>query len=187
MICYLIRHGQQIHHPGDPGLTDVGKVQAHEVGTYFLDKHIDTIISSPLKRTIETTKEITSVLGIGYSENPDLVERMNWDSSASSFEQFLHEWNRTTIDRNYVPMHGDSSITTGMRIKKAIDTLKNVTNVILVTHGGAIGDYLNVVFNKQESFEEYQISHCSITKVVFDDTPYIDILNYTSHLSTMTE
>lgn len=195
MICYLIRHGQQISHPGDPGLTDIGMQQAHEVGEFLLNKEIKTIISSPWKRTIETTKVISSVIGVHYSESQDLIERMNWNSNFRSYDQFLSEWYKSTSDRNYIPSNGNSSINTGKRIQKVISTLKNTSNIVLVTHGGAIGDFLRNIFPddelktlfKQTKWgDDYQIMHCSITKIEICIEPHLEFLNYTDHLTTIT-
>ena len=195
MTYYLVRHGQQIRHPGDPGLTEIGKQQAHQVGEFLLNKSIDVLISSPLKRALETTQEISSVIGINYSENPDLAERMNWDSKAVSFEQFIHEWNKSTLDRDYTPPYGDSSIDTGNRISNVIASQMHKSNIVLVTHGGAIGDYLRNTFCKDEIKplytktnwgNDYLISHCSITQIECKDRPSLQLLNYLRHLSIVT-
>ena len=196
MTCYLVRHGQQIRRPGDPGLTDIGRQQAQEAGEFFLDKNIKTIISSPLRRAIETTQRISSVIGVNYSENPDLIERMNWNNRFGSYEHFFSEWFKATSDRNYTPSSGDSSFQKGKRIQEVIDSLKNATNVVLVTHGGSIGDYLRNIFSdhelktlfkKTEFGKDYQIMHCSITQLEFDNKPNLRILNSTNHLSIITE
>ncbi len=194
MICYLIRHGQQIPHPGDPGLTDIGKQQAQQVGKFLIDKSIDTIISSPLKRTIETAQEISSVIGVDYIDQR-LAERMNWSSDSISPEKFVSEWNKSTLDRDYTPLYGDSSIDTGNRISNVIASQMHELNIVLVTHGGAIGDYLRNTFSEDETKplytktrwgNDYLISHCSITQIEINDKPHLRLLNSTHHLSIVT-
>lgn len=69
---YLVRHGEnkanitkefsykKVNYP----LTPKGVIQAQQTAEYFLDKHIDAIYTSPLKRTRETAQIIGQALGL---------------------------------------------------------------------------------------------------------------------------
>ena len=52
----------------DPGLTDTGKQQAEELKTHMYTRDIDILISSPLKRALQTAE-----LGFGCDNIPRLV------------------------------------------------------------------------------------------------------------------
>ena len=61
-LVYLVRHGENpanVHHifsykKVDYSLTPKGRLQAQQTGEYFVDKPIDEIYASPLKRARET-------------------------------------------------------------------------------------------------------------------------------------
>ena len=71
---YLVRHGQKQPDPGDPGLTDLGVKQSIQTGEFLKNLKINQVISSPFKRTLETAKNISSVLNIQYQISDQLVE-----------------------------------------------------------------------------------------------------------------
>jgi len=61
-IITLVRHGQAYHNLGwkyylhDPYLTPLGEAQCHELSKEFpSEPPVDLLVSSPLKRTIQTT------------------------------------------------------------------------------------------------------------------------------------
>jgi len=61
-IITLVRHGQAYHnvdlkyHLPDPGLTPLGETQCHQLSKAFpSEPPVDLLVSSPLKRTIQTT------------------------------------------------------------------------------------------------------------------------------------
>jgi len=195
---YLIRHGQKKSELGNPVLTDLGKAQAAQTGRFLRQFSISEVIASPFARTVETAELIAKELELEHTLHEALVERMNWDDPAVSYEQFVHEWIRSTKDREYQPKFGDSSRATGQRIEQLISSvLKPSQQIVLVSHGGAIVDYLRNVFgddkltqllNEYPLGSDYQIHNCSVTKLHITDTePVLELLNYTSHLDVVSE
>jgi len=67
---YFVRHGQtqknlqHIHQGHDEPLTEVGKEQVRVVAEYFKDKQIDTLITSPFTRAMESASIIGGVLNL---------------------------------------------------------------------------------------------------------------------------
>lgn len=190
---YLVRHGQKQRQAGDPSLTAAGMKQARETGQYLSQFPITRIIASPLKRTVQTAQQIAEVLNLQYDQHDSLRERMNWGDSNLSWEDFEKEWVKTTNDRTYAPEYGISSLVTGQRVEKLItESAKENDHLVLVSHGGAILDYLRNVFGDEkvailrtmyDSGEDYQIMNCSISKVVVADGITLELLNFTDHLS----
>lgn len=96
---------------------------------------------------------------------------MNWgDNINQSFEDFLKEWNKGDLNRDYKPNSGNSSRETGNRLKGFLDEFEKDKNILVVTHGGTIGDFLKNYFEEQKlpmiiSDNKYyvKISECSIT------------------------
>ena len=194
---YLIRHGQKELHAGDPGLTITGIDQAKQTGKYLSQFPITKIVSSPFKRTIETAQHIASELELEHTLHDDLVERMNWADPTVTRQQFLQEWIKATNDREYIPKYGDSSLATGQRIENAISQIVDQNqHIVLVTHGGAILDYLRNLFGDEElavlrtTYEEgddYQMMNCAVNKVILGEEPLLVMLNFVEHLSSISE
>lgn len=194
---YLIRHGQKEPHAGDPGLTTIGIDQAKQTGKFLSQFPISKIVSSPFKRTVETAQNIASELQLEHTLHDDLVERMNWNDPTVTRQQFLQEWIKATNNREYIPKYGDSSLATGQRIENVISQIADQNqHIVLVTHGGAILDYLRNLFGDEklavlrttyEEGDDYQMMNCAINKVVLDETPLLEMLNFVDHLSSTSE
>lgn len=195
-LC-LIRHGEKLSELGDPGLTENGFRQAHETGLYLKQFPITQIISSPYLRTRQTAQCVSDVLQMPFTVHDALVERMNWDDPDVPFQEFLQEWVTATANRDYVPKFGSSSRATGERVQSLVkDKAGENDHLVLVTHGGAIIDYLRTVFGDEavanlriryEEGDDYGMMHCAINKVVLGDTPKLELLNFVEHLSKITE
>jgi len=181
-IFYLIRHGQKIKEKGDPGLTDTGKGQAGKIGKYLKNKNIIAIFCSPFKRTKETAQEIKKILNVEITFDERLRERANWgDVENQPFEEFLKEWYEASQKR-YIKVHGrPSSFGKGEEVKKLILELNKKykdKNIVLVTHGGAIGDFVRNEFGDKKVEEitktpaykiDESIKECSITKIIVEN------------------
>lgn len=153
ILFYLVRHAQKEEVFGDPALTKLGVKQAEITEEYFRNKNIQSIYSSPFKRTLQTATIIANKLNLDVQKDQRLRERMNWgDKEGETFEEFMSEWIKTDIDRKYQPSHGDSSYNAGKRMELFIDNVFQIkkSNVLVVTHGGVIGDLLRNIFSENE-------------------------------------
>lgn len=198
LTIHLIRHGQKESHPGDPGLTELGILQAQQVGNYLSKFPISKIVASPYKRTQQTAQYIGEQLGLDFSTHDALKERMNWDDESISKQDFLSEWTKATQDRSYTPQWGSSSQATGERIHELVTSLgqEQDQHVVLVSHGGAIVDFLRTLFDDEAiselktqypEGEDYQMLNCSINTVSLGDESVIELLNFIDHLDTSSE
>lgn len=195
---HLIRHGQKKSGPGDPGLTQIGIEQAKQTGFYLKQFPIDQIIGSPFKRTKETATHLSRVLELDFSLDEALVERMRWQDKNVSHQEFHKEWHRASKNRSYQPCWGVSSREKGRIMAHFIKKLKPTTSqqIILVTHGGAIIDYLRSTFgNKRirtlrqthDKGQDYQLNNCSITTIEYQKQPELKKLNFVEHLTIKSE
>jgi len=198
LTIHLIRHGQKESHPGDPGLTGLGIIQAQQTGKYLAQFPISKIIASPYKRTQQTAQHIGEQLNLEFSTDDALKERMNWNNETIPKEEFLSEWTKSTNNREYVPKWGSSSKITGNRIQQLIlsHNLNEPQHIVLVSHGGAIVDFIRNIFNdeaiselKKEYSEGsgYQMLNCSINTIHISKEPTIKLLNYIDHLDELSE
>jgi len=123
---------------------------------------------------------------------------MNWNVRSISRSEFITEWITSTHNRNYNPKWGESSYATGERVAQLINDL-NLTkpqHIVLVTHGGAIADYLRNCFKDvalvslQKKYPEgtgYRLFNCSITSLKYQPEPKIKLINYVAHLDNVSE
>lgn len=149
MIIYLIRHAQKERLKFDPSITKLGQQQTQKTAEYFKNIHIDSIYSSPLKRTRQTADIISKFLKMNYETNDLLKERFNWgDIKKQTFSQFIEMWKKSSLARNWQPPRGLSSNEAGKRLNKFLESIDKDTNqkVIVVSHGGTIADFLRSTF-----------------------------------------
>jgi len=195
MPIYLIRHADRLQEMGDPGLTDLGRQQAYKVASFLKDKQIDIIYSSPLLRTQQTAEIISKTLVVPLEFSELLRERVNWgDDPNQSFEEIISEWMSSTLNRTYKPTVGDSSQACGKRVEKLVEKIQNkkYKNVVFVTHGGSILDYLRNVFGDEYLMEftgkdvlemQQMVGLCSISILQMDkNLKKLLTLGLTSHL-----
>lgn len=192
---YLVRHGDVVKIPGDPGLSEIGVEKAKLTAECLADKDISSIYASPLRRTQETARYIADKLNLEIITDPRLRERMNWgDKVGQSFDDFLEEWNKTVEDRDFQPEVGDSSRQAGARMQSLVNELDvqyQNKNILLVTSGGVIADLLrnlfaeNVVRSFMRDFPYHGLSECSITIITKDgDQVNLEEYNNTTHLTS---
>lgn len=192
---YLIRHGQKEAIPFDPPLTAIGIKQAEVTADCLKDVSFKVVFVSSKLRAKQTAEIIAKPHSLPISLDDRLIERLEWENS-ESFDEFIVEWAKTDNNRSYQPTIGDSSINKGKKMKEVIEELAakyEEGNVLVVTHGGAIGDLLRNLFSEENIRHEIdpvtgaphiQISECSITIVQKDTHGYkLDKLNDISHLS----
>ncbi len=178
---YLVRHGEKIKQIGDPPLSKKGIAQAKSTGKYFKNKPIEKIISSPALRAKETSHYIAKALSTTPLIEELLKERVNWgDDSKQSFGDFHAMWEKASANRDWVPPVGDSSVSSGKRLKRVVtNTQGGTNNIILVTHGGIITDFLRNEFSDKvldkyladfSKLLDSTILDCSITIIDYDPT-----------------
>ncbi|MFC4600809.1 histidine phosphatase family protein [Cohnella hongkongensis] len=184
---YIVRHAIKERAIGDVPLTSDGILQAKLTSQYFSRISLSMILSSPLRRAQETAEYTASVHNLSIKIDNRLRERANWgDLPGQTFQEFVEMWDKCTKDPDYIPPFGDSARQACERMSSLLNELvKNLTsntNILIVTHGGLITDYLvntfpeNVLNNLHPRFIAEQsnlIPECSITKLRFDKQSFI--------------
>jgi len=191
-IFYLIRHGQKEKIKGDPFLTTLGKEQAEKTGAFLKDKNVKTIYSSNYNRTKETSQIINQFLQVEIVFDEKLRERANWgDVENQEFDEFLKEWYEDSKNRWSSKHERTTSFQSGENLKNLMINLSkkyNNSNVVIVTHGGVIADFLRNIFSakyiqqliKDDPYllDSY-IKECSITKITLNDDKF-DLIEFAS-------
>ncbi len=147
-LIYLVQHGEKEPGPGDPGLTDTGREQAGRTARWLHGFGLKAVYSSPQRRAWETGQIIASVSDLRLRRDVRLRERMNWDGG-QTFEEFVAEWSRSLLERDYVPSSGDSSRRAGERLRAfLLDVAAEPGPVAAATHGGVTVDLLRTLLGE---------------------------------------
>lgn len=145
MKILLTRHGQtdwnvlgKIQGLTDIELNETGIKQAEETREKLLDKKIDLILTSPLKRAKKTAEIIGKGRNIPIVKNNGLIERSFGIFEGKTIQDFsLDEiWNYK-LDKKYENMETVKQVCN--RVNTLLSNLKETCddkNVLLVTHGG---------------------------------------------------
>lgn len=187
MTIYLVRHGKDDDGFrggwSQKGLIEEGMEQSKKLGDY-LRKHnkdfkISKIISSDLRRAVETAFYIADSLDLSLEKSKDWRETNNGilagmpnDEANKKFPGLY--FNRLRMDERYPG--GESPIENFTRIRSVLEkTLADQIsgnrreNVVIVTHGGVI----NIVYHILKEIEWtnknkfFPIFHTSIHKIEF--------------------
>jgi broad specificity phosphatase PhoE len=192
-IFYLLRHGSRVSRHEDTLLSETGLTQAKLTAEYLQNHNVGAIYASPLPRTQQTAQIITTKLKLPIITDPRLTERMVFDETKrENFGEFLQEWDKTMANRTYQPTYGDSSNSSGERLKNLLDEVTNQHINVFVSHAGVIGDLLRTVFTDQmlpfqddpvASLKWVPIRECSITEIHKENNVYtLKRVNDTNHL-----
>ena len=176
MEIVLIRHGQPKWVDGDqydlnPGLTELGKIQADKSASIFSANSFDELWVSPLKRAQETMfpfkeKGVTQSLKTfdWLEEALDDEEKELFGKSGGDIEKFFEQRNAMSFEEWYESVHGEymkgfsSNIFNNLdknlnslgitKIKNDFDSLFNldeakIEKLLIISHAGTMSALLS--------------------------------------------
>lgn len=127
---YLVRHCSATGQEPGAELSDLGHQQADELVSFFKDKKIQHIISSPFKRAQHSIQPTAQSKNITITIDERLAERTLSSGNLSNWLELLEE---TFTDLDLKLEGGESSREATVR---AINVLnESPSNCVLVTHG----------------------------------------------------
>lgn len=190
MAIYLVRHGSDDdkYRGGwsELGLTEEGIEQSKQLGKYLSKNgqkyQIDTLISSDLRRAIETVSEIEIKLNISAVLSPEWRETNNGDLAGMLNSEALIKYpglffSNLQMDQQYPG--GESPMEFYKRIKDSFYQLSSEIidgkigpNVMIVTHGGVI-NIIYYIINKLE-WTNKSPAFCKISNTGIHSIEYIE-------------
>lgn len=134
---YLIRHCKASGQEPNAHLTEEGHEQAKDLASFFADKTIDLIISSPYIRAIETIQPLAESIGMEIISDDRLKERVLSSKDMVDWMEKLQE----TFENVDLKFEGGETSNEAMR--RGIETIDDVlqrreTYIVMVTHGNLL-------------------------------------------------
>ena len=168
MRLYIARHGQTIWNAQNKvcGITDVeltekGIEQAKALAQVVMGRNIDMILTSPLKRAVETGRIVAEYCGIPMEVEARLIEQNYgiYEGIDRKNADFLNN------KRNFAYRYpgGESMMQVAYRIYGLLDDIKKEyegKNVLIISHGGVcriIHTYFSDMTN--EEFFQYTLEN----------------------------
>ena len=209
----IVRHAQstfnvQQRYQGrsdEPVLTDRGAAAAVQAGRHVVAARIDALISSPLRRALQTAEIITALLREGGQDqfsqqiSDDLMEihLPKWEGLAlEAVRQQFPDSHRIWSDQPHEFRMLAKGRSTFFPVRDLFEQANRFwrdfvrhhagQTVVLVTHGGTARALISTAVGlKPERFHSLQQSNCGISILEFpasSSTAQIEALNLTAHL-----
>ena len=180
---YFIRHGETRLTPerrfsgsdgSNPGLTEIGYDQARAMAAEICVRKPDILISSPMKRTLETANEIAKLTSLQIIKDKNWIESGfgEWDELTVEeiMKLYPQEWQSWVSDTSYAPgKTGESFESVSARTEHALSTIEADyvgKTIVVVTHHMVIKTIVaNVLSAPLVSMFHLDVAPCGITTV----------------------
>ncbi len=197
MELLLIRHAEPVRVgpgetgglPVDPSLTPLGVEQADRLATWFAHERLDRVLSSPLRRAVETAAPLAAAHGV----EPEIVDGLvEYDANADHYIPV--EEMRVNRDDRFVAMvegrwedyGGERPDVFRARIVPALDAVVERFpggRIAVVCHGGVINVYLGYLLGIERHLW-FEPAYASVSRVAASRLGHRSVLslNETGHL-----
>jgi len=196
----FVRHGESVWNEArrfqgnsDPELSARGRAQAARVAQRLrAAAPVAALYSSPLRRAAATAALISEALGLPVRPEKDLREvgLGEWEgmTPAEIDARWADAYSRWVRDPTaLVPPGGETMEAFSARVAAAVDHFRAAhtgADIVIVSHGGAIGVYLCRVLGLGISgLFRFKLENASLTEIAEDHIGQrLALLNDTSHL-----
>lgn len=210
MNIYLVRHGLARHNLDDPAschydpifeeieafdcsLTEQGEKQAELTGKRLLNVKFDAVLASPTHRTLSTAAGILKNRKdhLTIEVMPSLLEANNLMLKMMPERLYSRIWDDIKLieaENHVIETKHDTWLRAQSVVKKVKERFKNNENVLIVTHGAFLSEYLNAAFmglsEEQSATTMLAAENCAITKMRFtaDGKIIVSSIDETGHL-----
>ncbi|MBI2168848.1 MAG: histidine phosphatase family protein [Actinobacteria bacterium] len=195
-VLYLARHGETapnregrlLGSRADPGLTEVGRGEAEALGRRFAGREPSAIVTSPLRRCVETAEAIARVVGIDVVEERRIAEIDYGEWEGLPLAEIPPETSAAwRTDPGFRPPGGESLEDVQARVAAWCDEQVDRSGpVIAVTHVAPIKAAVAWVLEAPPSLAwRIWIGLASVTTLRLEaDVPVLLGLNDRSHLGS---
>ena len=176
MNIYVARHGQTdwnkkgiLLGSTNMGLNETGKKQAEELKEKLEHVEFDYVISSDLKRALETTKIVTN--NIPIIENSKLRERNYGILEGTSPQNISKFWDvSTNLQESSVEPIKDFLNRIFIELDMIIEKYASSNNILIITHYGVIMAIAAYFSNKFDyCFDNFKLDNCDYKKYIYEE------------------
>ena len=198
----MIRHARPVRHEAseggsaDPDLAEMGRLQAEATADFLTTEGVDHIVSSSMKRAVQTAEPLSERLGLGIETLDDLRESDHRSQIYVPAEEMSSD--DPTIAHYYDP-EADLNETifpdgydefrerVGRGFEHVIRTNRSRT-VAVFCHGMVTGVYLQMLLGIEDPLS-LLVDYCGITRVAASSTGVRTVrsVNETHHVRHLLE
>lgn len=175
MDIVLVRHAIPIRvenadGPADPALAELGHRQAAATAEWLAPERFDLVLSSPLRRALETAEPISKAVGVPMEIDESFVE---YDRDSTSYIHY--EEVKAARDPRFAALvsgRWDQISTEGLefvkRVRDGVDRLVAENpgrRVLVVCHGGVINVALSHILGLDRDLF-FEPVYCSVSRIV---------------------
>ena len=176
---YFVRHAKPdfCAHDESRSLSIKGQEDTELVCNFFLDKDIDIVASSPLKRAIETIKPFANLMNKEIEIYDGFKERILADYWIEDFDAIARkQWENFDYKLNSGESLRETQRRNMAELNKILERYKD-KKIIIGSHGTSLSTIINYYDNDYgyEDFVKMKDLMPWIVKFVFDDKKLIEI------------
>ena len=193
MEIVLVRHALPLRadaapdgSPADPGLADLGQLQAERVVQALAGQQVTALFTSPARRARETAGPLAQALGLPVSVVDGLAEFDSADPTYVPVEELRAagdpRW--AALVRGDLYSHGVDPVAFRDRVVEAVESVVSPGGrAVLFSHSGSINAYAGHVLGQGKPLW-FAPSYCSMTRIgaARDGRRGVISLNETGHV-----
>lgn len=199
MDLIIVRHARperventEADGPADPALSEVGIKQAQAVANFLKDEKIDRIVTSSMRRAIETAQPLSEIIGTGITSRDDLRESDHNSATYIPVEEMTYDSApiQAYINDPLAVFEGDYDSFRD-RVVGAFDDLiasHRGESVVVFCHGMVTSVYLQTLWQLENPFM-IQPDYTGVTRVQASVKGFRTVrsINETGHVRNLIE
>ncbi len=183
MELVLVRHARPVREvaveggSADPALAELGCQQAEATAEYLLSEGIDHVVSSSMKRAVQTAEPLAQRLGLGIEKLDELRESDHRARAYVPVEEFSRDDPATAHYYDQDADLSDTIFSDGYpqfreRVERGFEKVIRANRsrtVAVFCHGMVTGVYLQILFGTDDPLK-LLVDYCGISRVVASST-----------------
>jgi 2,3-bisphosphoglycerate-dependent phosphoglycerate mutase len=181
MQVLMIRHGRPETRNGDfdPNLCDVGRKQARDLSAFLFRSGVARLVSSPLRRALQTAEPTAQALGLDVAVIHGLAEADRFGTSYRSVEELRREpavWGQFLADP--VGFLGADPVAFRREVLSAFEAVlaSGAAKVAVFTHGLPINVVLSHALGL-DRITHFVPHYCSISRLNGDSLDRLSVVS----------